>query len=151
MRFIHIGEYLDRKVKILKIKESSDIKRFSLNDSVLLLFFSVKLLSKKELNNTLEKIISLNPLAIEVAGYNASKAFDLLLKKLSNRTTPHHIMTSVTNSTNIPTILDDLLFATWPTEESFDVWKNYSIIFLGKNNEYIRFEKEVKKFFKNHQ
>jgi len=150
MKMQEIGAYLTRTIEICRIEKIEMIKNINkLNDSVLLIYLSSRVISIDKLEELIDNIISLTPLAIELAGDFVEKTFDILLNKLSQKETPHHIMTKTCRNLDFNEIIDDYILSTWPAEKSFDAWKKYSIIFLGNKIIYNEFLKKIKFKIKN--
>lgn len=141
-----IGNYLDRKVEILFKNKFLDLSKINMKNTVLLIYFNGFILKDLDLN--IKQIINANPLGIAIAGKKKDIIFDLLLKKLSRIKTPYHIMTRIIREKNIEKVLEDFFVATWPAEESFDLWEKYSIIFIGNKFCFYLFRKKLKKFLK---
>jgi len=142
-----IGNYLGREVEIKYQENFYDWSHESLRNSVVLLYLGFNIeISMKDLECVVKKSIHSAPLAIALAGNKKDLFFDLLLKRLSEIRTIHHIMSKKCNETNIKDILEDFLIATWPSEGSFDDWNKYSIIFFGDKTDYCVFKRIVREF-----
>jgi hypothetical protein len=70
------------------------------------------------------------PLAIVFFGVGARTAFDVALDLQSKLDAPH-VMTKRSASGDLSEAIDDLLHATWPSEDRFDEWETYSILVVG--------------------
>ncbi len=146
MKSSNLGKYIDRSVEIYKMEKVLSLDELSLKDAALLLYFGIESFPIENIDDIIWKIVSRYPLVIEIAGKDSEEIFDILLKNLSERKTPHHIMTKIYKGENIIDIIEDYFLSTWPDEDSFDNWKKYSIIFIGNESEYINFENYVKEY-----
>ena len=141
-----VGTYLSRAVILEHKKHLFEWTDNSMGSSVLLLYFeNMDKTFIQNLNSLIKKIINLEPLVIAIAGKEKKIIFDLLLNRLSEIETSHHIITKICGDKNIKDILEDFFMATWPAEESFDNWQKYSIIFFGKEVSFNLFKEKLKK------
>jgi hypothetical protein len=141
-----VGTYLSREVVIERKKQLLEWANNSMENSALLLYFEyIDKTFIQNLNSLIKKIINLEPLVIAIAGKEKDLIFDLLLQRLSEIETSHHILTKSCEDKDIKNILEDFFMSTWPTEESFDNWQKYSIVFFGKEPSYNLFKEKLKK------
>ncbi len=146
MKSNNLGKYLERSVEIYKIENILFLNELRMKDAAVLLYFGKESYPIENIDEIIWKIVSRYPLVIEIAGKDSEEMFDILLKNLSERKTPHHIMTKICEEDNVSDIIEDYFISTWPDEDSFDNWKKYSIIFIGNKREYINFENNVKEY-----
>lgn len=78
----------------------------------------------------IKDIVNKEPLSITLSGENASFHFDYLLNFLSIVSSTKHIMTGLIDDKDIQEIVETFLISTWPSEERFDEWTSYNILFI---------------------
>ncbi|OGN62288.1 MAG: hypothetical protein A3F40_02065 [Chlamydiae bacterium RIFCSPHIGHO2_12_FULL_27_8] len=144
MKTTNIGSYINRDVVFTQLNNINEYNLLSLKNSVLLVYLDAELNSK--IDQFIENLINSKPLAIDLSGKYAKKMFDELIEKLSSTETNHHIMTKFDENDKILEIIEDFLFSTWPSEECFDNWKFYHIIFVGDNKNSTKFIKFIESF-----
>jgi hypothetical protein len=129
-----IGSYLGRRVKIAAIiSDETVFSNKDISSSILLVYFC-SISNSVSIEALLEKLISIEPMAIAFAGESAENVFSSALHFLSYHQTKSHIMTKLCAPNEFPELAEDFLSATWPAEERFDEWDSYSIVLVGCNN-----------------
>ena len=139
-----IGNYLDKTVQIDRLDNLLDGDFNSLKNSILLLYFHLEKTPSLDLIYLfLSKVVKSEPLGIVICNDKRDFIFEVLLEILSKIKTSHHIMTKTCMKKDF---MEDFFMATWPADESFDLWKNFSIIFLGNEKDYCLFKKDLDQF-----
>ena len=122
-----LGQYLDRDVDVCNSsKLYPRLDSNSLSHAVVLIWLS----TAKELaafRQHLPDLVEAAPLALSVAGTYAKQAFDELLHHLDTKKVLRQIMTKSTEG-ELRDCLEDLLWATWPSEDRFDNWSTYLVV-----------------------
>ena len=139
-----VGGYLGRAIRIAEISAFERLPPDQLLDSVMLVFFGNNFEPDENGLAFLESLVQQQPLAITVCGSGARKAFDSLISQLSDGKIREHTMTKLFEANDFELAIEDLLQATWPSEDRFDEWKSYSILSVG--NVTARIEQAAKKF-----
>lgn len=122
-----LGTYLSRAVKVAEASLRQKFEFKELENSVVLVVLG-RPTSAEPLRELLVALIAQNPLAIGLFGINARVAFDILISELSDGVQRRHIMTRVSKDSEIEAAVEELLQATWPSEERFDEWTDYAIV-----------------------
>jgi hypothetical protein len=78
-----------------------------------------------------KELVSQQPMAVVVHGSEARAAFALLISELSDGTPRKHVMTKLSQTNDFGTAIEELLHSTWPSEDRFDDWTQYSIVVVG--------------------
>lgn len=130
-----IGTYLERTVRAT-IMSLGDDSSFSDDKSLLnsiALIYIESIHCDVKVNRLIESLVIQAPLAIVLAGEAADETFDYLLNILDRYPTEKHVMTKLCTQIDLSEILMDFLSATWPSEDRFDEWRDYSLIVIGAN------------------
>jgi hypothetical protein len=121
-----VGQYLDREVCVTT---SSNLFR-EVSPGVLahasVFFWVATERHLMDFRSHLRDLVAGAPLVLFVAGSQADKAFDYLLKCLAAEAPVPQIMTRSREGT-LPECLEELLQGTWPSEDRFDDWTTYLI------------------------
>jgi hypothetical protein len=100
-----------------------------MSNAVVLLIFG-RAMAGDLIHAILKMLIAQRPLAIRVCGADVALAFDALIDEVSDGVPRRHIMTAMSEGDTIECAIEDLLQATWPTEEDFDEWKEYAVVVI---------------------
>jgi hypothetical protein len=94
---------------------------------------------------TVEAVFSRDPLAIQLFGVGAAQAFDALIdRQAAARGRSPHVMTSVSETTDLEEAIGDFLGGTFPSEERFDEWTTYQVVVAGDESDFIEVLRAVK-------
>jgi hypothetical protein len=137
----NIGVYLGRTIRIryLTVLESlADVDTApSFKKTEMMLYFSRGYEGSPADKKLVQAAMELKPLALVLAGAGASRAFDTAMAVLcdSERRSHDLVMTSFVQEETPSVIAESLLYGTWPAEDRFDGWSNYSILIVGEAGE----------------
>ena len=127
-----VGFYNDKKVGLLIVDvEKEDLLLKDVSGAVFLIFTSC-FCKLSLLNRIVENLIIKEPLSIVISGKNSSKVFDNLILSLSKKKNEKHVMTGLLEERDFIENLELFFTSSWPSEERFVEWKDYKILFLGK-------------------
>jgi hypothetical protein len=94
-----------------------------------------------------EAVFSRDPLAIQLFGMGSAQAFDALIdRQAAARGRSPHVMTGVSETTDLEEAIGDFLGGMFPSEERFDDWTTYDIMVAGDESDVfdvLRVVKEV--------
>jgi hypothetical protein len=142
-----IGTYLGRSIQAIRCS-SNDECIFKESDPIsgsTVLFMIGKKTGRSDFQRCLEDIAKQSPLAILVAGHNAEPAFDLLLHWLDQNQGQQHVMTKIYKGRDLSELAHEFLASTWPSEDRFDEWQNYTLVSHGSNDlDYSEFIKKMR-------
>lgn len=142
-----IGQYLDRSVKIGKINSLEEYSRnSSLASSNVMLCFDVLDLMDLKLKSFYEQLAQSHPLTILICGKNSENNFSILLDSIYSKKSKKFIMTAVNKDENMQEWIEQLFWATWPSEERFDEWKENRILVIGDDNFYNKIKSKINQF-----
>jgi hypothetical protein len=136
-----LGTYLGRPVNAAAC-DSHEIHLKDMSNAVALLVLG-RGMAPDMIRSVLRMLIGQRPLAIRVCGAGAVLAFDALIDEVGDGVPRRHIMTAMSEGDAIEPAIEELLQATWPTEEDFDDWKEYAVIVIDGNA--VQVEKAIKK------
>lgn len=132
-QWITCGDYLGRNIQVGSSKDlKCTMPTCSLAESLLLVVLGLPFHDEGSRRRFLSMLIGTTPLAIVVYGQDASLAFNTLITLLSESHSPKHIMTKLLEEQPTDEALKEFFQATWPSEERFDEWKQYSVILTGE-------------------
>lgn len=130
---IIIGKYLDRNVSFVFVDLENltpSIYSDLISKSVVLLYFEK---SNNKVFDFINSIIKYDPLSVTVSGVDCNIYFDFLLESLSKHNCKNNIMTKVCNENDLNSVLEDMLYSSWPSEEYFNKWSSYLVYVVGGN------------------
>src|SRR5947209_357467 len=127
-----IGSYLRRGVEFLGIGSFANFQVSpSTSQSLVMVLFQEKNIKLEHLTSFLDVLSGSLPLAIAVSGPDSRAVFDYMLRLLGSKSLGAHIMTKLCDEGNVSDALNCFFWSTWPSEERFDEWKNYSVVAVG--------------------
>ena len=125
-----LGRYLGRVVKGTELSEQPPFQLASLKNSVVLM--SLRVAMPSDLIRTLLKsLVDQQPLAVVIYGIGARAAFEMLLSELNDGIVRKHVMTKLSESDDLAGAIEELLYATWPSDDRFSDWAQYAIVSVG--------------------
>jgi hypothetical protein len=129
-----LGRFTERDIRLSFLDSVWDVEAdSSLTGSLVLLHLRGEWGNVDGLRQAIRKLCEVTPLVVTVSGANASTAFVVLLDELQQALPRVQVMTKSSAGESFREVVEDLLTATWPSEERFDDWSNYSILVVGKN------------------
>lgn len=146
--WILIGKYLDKPVYFSSIKILRETLTDDFSSSVFLLCFENDETGSLQINNFFDALLKTVPLAVRFVGKHSNEYFTLALNNESLHKSYRHTMTYITKKSAIREWIYDLFYATWPSEERHDEWKDYRIIIFSNEILCERLRKEIIKFLK---
>ncbi len=142
-----IGQYLDRLVKVAKINSLKDYSRdSSLATSNIMLCFGALEITDSELKKFYEYLAQAHPLTILICGKNSENNFSTLLNSIYSKKSRKFIMTALNKDKNMREWIEQLFWATWPSEERFDEWKENRILVIGDDSFYNKIRSKINQF-----
>lgn len=134
MPWLPLGNYLGREIRVIdNASLDRSLSAEQLNGSLLMIVADFELIADAQQRTFFNSVISSSSLAIMLFGNSAEVAFDLLIALLSDAEPTRHIMTKYLNTGTLEDAVKDFIGATWPSEERFDEWKNYSIVIIAQS------------------
>lgn len=143
------GDYLDKSIYILPPILMENLREEDFSSSALLLYFTDNQFSDFELDKFFNNLLKSAPLVVHIAGKNADKYLTNILNNRILNENKKHTMTYLTEEHKNIELISNFFYASWPSEERFDEWKDYKIIVIGnKIGLYSKLYSEINKFLK---
>jgi hypothetical protein len=122
-----LGEYLGRSVRISGTFENLDDLTFGALSHEVVFFWLTQETSLSVLLASLRKLIAATPLALFIAGGNAERVFDALLRQFDGDSPPVQIMTRFSEEP-LEQCITEFFQGTWPSEDRISDWMTYLLI-----------------------
>jgi hypothetical protein len=125
--FRKVGAYLGRDVRLGQLPIVGEVEQLSA-DVVMLI--PLKDVSEEIAKGELHALLKQEPLALMVAGPMAEVLFDAMLRLLNDGQDRPHTMTWISRCSDIPSAIEEFLYAVLPADTRWDDWTGY-VVFAG--------------------
>jgi hypothetical protein len=128
-----IGEYLNKSIFFIHIKDFTEIEKWEISNALVLLILKISNWGKLELTHLIRVLEKSKAQGIGVCGVREKEAFDILIKELSIPTIKEHIMTSTFHEKDDLENIYGFLISAIPDGDRWDSWEEYLILIIGDN------------------